>query len=58
MITQHTTVKVRKNGQQKTRNLSCNIAANELNGDVARFTIPHQNCLATNRVVNKFESGW
>ena len=31
------TLKVRKNGQQKTYNLFCNIAANELNSDVARY---------------------
>ena len=39
MITQHTIEKVRKNGQQKTCNLSCNIAQNKLNSYVARFTI-------------------
>ena len=31
-------LKVRKNGQQKTCSLFCNIAANELNSVVARFT--------------------
>ena len=40
------TLKVRKNGQQKTYNLFCNIAANELNIDVARY----KTCLAKIRL--------
>ena len=47
-------LKVRKNGQQKTYNLFCNIAANELNIDVARY----KTCHATNHVVYRFERGW
>ena len=37
-------LKIRKNGQQKKCNWSCNIAANELNSDVARFTTHVQTC--------------
>ena len=35
---QRVKLKLRENGQQKTSNLSCNNAANELNNDVALFT--------------------
>ena len=49
--------KVRKNGQQKTCNLSCNIAAARIELSCA-FYNPHQTCLATNQVVNRFEHGW
>ena len=47
-------LKVWKNGQQKTYNLFCNIAANELNSDVARY----KTCHATNQVAYRFEHGW
>ena len=43
---------LRKN--EKTCNLSCNVAANELNSDVARFTTHVQTCLATNQVVDRW----
>ena len=49
--------KVRKNGQQNTCNLSCNIAAARIELCCA-FYNPHQTCLATNQVVNRFELGW
>ena len=38
MDLQRVKLKLRENGQQKTSNLSCNNAANELNNDVALFT--------------------
>ena len=48
-------LKVRKNGQQKTRNLSCNIAVKRVEQRCCAFYHPHQTCLATNQVVNRFE---
>ena len=50
--------KVRKNGQQKTCNLSCNIAVKQVEYRCGAFYHPHRTCLATNQVVNRFERGW
>ena len=49
--------KVQKNGQQKTCNLFCNIAAKRVEYRCCAFYHPHKTCLATNQVVNKFEHG-
>ena len=57
MITQHTIVKVRKNGQQKTCNLSCNIAQNELHSDVARFTTDIKPVLQQIRLLTTLKVG-
>ena len=50
--------KVQKNGQQKTCNLFCNIAAKRVEYRCRAFYHPHKTCLATNQVVNRFERGW
>ena len=51
-------LKIRKNGQQKTCNLSCNIAAKRVEKRCCAFYHPQQTCLATNQVVNRFERKW
>ena len=52
-------LKVRKNGQQKRASCFATLLQNELNGDVApEFYHPHQTGLATNQVVNRFEREW
>ena len=57
MITQYTIVKVRKNGQQKTSNLSCNFAQNELHSDVARFTTDIKPFLQEIRLLTSLKVG-
>jgi len=51
-------LKVRKNGQQKTWRLSCNIAAKRVVLRCCAFYHQHKTCLATNQVVNRFERRW
>ena len=41
----------------KIINLSCNIAAKRVDQQCWAFSHPHQTCLATNQVVNRFEHG-
>ena len=48
-------LKVRKNGQQKTRNLSCHIAAKRVVWRCCAFYHQRITCLATNQFVNRFE---
>ena len=47
-------LKVRKNGEQKTCNLSCNIAAKRVEERCCAFYQTHQTCLATNRFSTRF----
>ena len=54
-VDRHHGLKVRKNGQQKTCNLSCNIAAKRVVQRCCAFYHQHKTCLATNQVVNRFE---
>ena len=50
--------KVRKNGQQKACNLFCNIVTKRVAKRCSASYNPHQTCLATNQVVNRFERRW
>ena len=54
-VDRHHGLKVRKNGQQKTCNLSCNIAAKRVVQRCCAFYHQHKTCLATNQVFNRFE---
>ena len=45
-------------GKTGTFNLTCNIAAKCVEQRYCAFYHPHQICLATNQVVNRFERGW
>ena len=51
-------LKVRKNRQQKTCNLSCSIAAKRVEWRCCAFYQRHQTCLAANQDVNRFECEW
>ena len=53
-VDRHHGLKVRKNGQQKTCNLSCNIAAKRVVQRCCAFYHQHKTCLAPNQVVNSF----
>ena len=53
-VDRHPGLKVRKNGQQKTCNLSCNIAAKRVVQRCCAFYHQHKTCLAPNQVVNSF----
>ena len=45
-------------GNKKRATCLATLLQNELNSDIARFNHPHQTCLATNQVINRFEHGW
>ena len=53
-VDRHHGLKLRKNGQQKTCNLSCNIAAKRVVQRCCAFYHQHKTCLAPNQVVNSF----
>ena len=54
LVDRHHGLKVRKNGQQKTCNLSCNIAAKRVVQRCCAFYHQRKTCLAPNQVVNSF----
>ena len=58
LVWMESALKVRKNGQQKTCNLICNIAAKRVAKRHCAFYHPDQTCLATNQVVDRFERRW